>query len=194
MREQILKAKHSKTLLMDQWASWNIKKDSNLNGKSPSFIKENRASFRGTVSGCPVCIPRKKAQRSSGKSMLAENGLVSRSSSRTQQARGSPALHPHDHESADNSYSLHPPSRFELLHNLEKDQKLIQIENVPQLRLAPPALYHEKVKKGIVILAGESTSTSTTEKARRRRLGDVKVKGSLPLKSNIFGKGKISRR
>ncbi|KAK4425213.1 Vacuolar protein sorting-associated protein 8 [Sesamum alatum] len=157
-------------------------------------LQENGASFRGTISGCPVCIPSKKAQRSSGKSMLAENGLVSRSSSRTQQARGSPALHPHDHESADNSYSLHPPSRFELLHNLEKDQKLIQIENVPQLRLAPPALYHEKVKKGIVILAGESTSTSTTEKARRRRLGDVKVKGSLPLKSNIFGKGKISRR
>ncbi|KAK4415847.1 Vacuolar protein sorting-associated protein 8 [Sesamum alatum] len=157
-------------------------------------LQENGASFRGTVSGCPVCIPRKKAQRSCGRSMLAENGLVSRSSSRTQQARGSPALHPHDHESADNSYSLHPPSRFELLHNLEKDQKLIQIENVAQLRLAPPALYHEKVKKGIVILAGESTSTSTTEKARRRRLGDVKVKGSLPLKSNIFGKGKISRR
>ncbi|KAL0375716.1 UNVERIFIED_CONTAM: Vacuolar protein sorting-associated protein 8 [Sesamum calycinum] len=160
-----------------------------------SVVSENGASFRGTVSGCPVCIPRKKAQRSSSKSTLAENGLVSRSSSRTQQARGSPALHPHDHESADNSYSLHPPSRFELLHNLEKDQKSIQIENVPQLRLAPPALYHEKVKKGIAFLAGESTSTvSTTEKARSRRLGDVKVKGSFPLKSNIFGKGKISRR
>ncbi|KAL0454931.1 UNVERIFIED_CONTAM: Vacuolar protein sorting-associated protein 8, partial [Sesamum latifolium] len=150
-------------------------------------LQENGASFRGTVSGCPICIPRKKAQRSSSKSTLAENGLVSRSSSRTQQARGSQALHPHDHESADNSYSLHPPSRFELLHNLEKDQKLIQIENVPQLRLAPPALYHEKVKKGIAILAGESSSTlSTTEKARTRRLGDVKVKGSFPLKSNIF--------
>ncbi|KAK4406643.1 hypothetical protein Sango_0670800 [Sesamum angolense] len=152
-------------------------------------LQENGASFRGTVSGCPVCIPRKKAQRSSSKSTLAENGLVSRSSSRTQQARGSPALYPHDHESADNSYSLHPPSRFELLHNLEKDQKSIQIENVPQLRLAPPALYHEKVKKGIAFLAGESTSTvSTTEKTRSRRLGDVKVKGSFPLKSNIFGK------
>ncbi|KAL2231217.1 UNVERIFIED_CONTAM: hypothetical protein Sindi_1716100 [Sesamum indicum] len=84
---------------------------------------------------------------------------------------------------------------FELLHNLEKDQKSIQIENVPQLRLAPPALYHEKVKKGIAILTGESTSTlSTTEKARTRRLGDVKVKGSFPLKSNLFGKGKINRR
>ncbi|KAL0413068.1 UNVERIFIED_CONTAM: Vacuolar protein sorting-associated protein 8 [Sesamum radiatum] len=158
-------------------------------------LQENGASFRGTVSGCPICIPRKKAQRSSGKSTLAENGLVSISPSRTQQARGSQALHPHDHESADNSYSLHPPSRFELLHNLEKDQKSIQIENVPQLRLAPPALYHEKVKKGIAILAGESSRTlSTTEKAGSRRLGDVKVKGSFPLKSNIFGKGKISRR
>ncbi|KAH6835592.1 hypothetical protein C2S53_004556, partial [Perilla frutescens var. hirtella] len=88
---------------------------------------------------------------------------------------------------------------FELLHNLEKDRKLIQIENMPQLRLAPPALYHEKVKKGIDISAGGSTSrVSTTEKPRSKQLRDVKVKGSsvrFPLKSNIiFGKEKISRR
>ncbi|KAL6985510.1 pyruvate dehydrogenase (acetyl-transferring) [Sarracenia purpurea var. burkii] len=37
---------------------------------------------------------------------------------------------------------------FDILTNLQKDQRLIQIENVPQLRLAPPAVYHEKVKKG----------------------------------------------
>ncbi|PIN18586.1 hypothetical protein CDL12_08740 [Handroanthus impetiginosus] len=161
-------------------------------------LQENGASFRGTSVGCPICNPRKKSQRSSGKSMLTENGPVSRSSSRMQQARGTPALHPHDHEIADNTYGLQPPSRFELLHNLEKDQKLVQIENMPHLRLAPPALYHEKVKKGIDILAGESTSSvSTSEKPRSRQLTDVKWKGSsvrFPLKSNIFSKEKIGRR
>ncbi|KAI3444349.1 hypothetical protein Pfo_001014 [Paulownia fortunei] len=161
-------------------------------------LQESKASLSGTLVGCPICIPRKKAQRSSGKSTLAENALVSRSPSRMQQARGTPTLHPLDHESADSSYGSHPPSRFELLHNLENDQKLIQIENMPQLRLAPPALYHEKVKKGIDILAGESTSrVSTAEKPRSRQLRDVKVKGHsvrFPLKSTIFGKEKISRR
>ncbi|KAH6791560.1 transducin family protein / WD-40 repeat family protein [Perilla frutescens var. hirtella] len=162
-------------------------------------LQENRASFGGTLVGCPICIPGKKAQRSSGMYTLAENGLVGSSPSSMRQARSTPVLHPHDHEYADNSYGSHQPSRFELLHNLEKDRKLIQIENMPQLRLAPPALYHEKVKKGIDISAGGSTSrVSTTEKPRSKQLRDVKVKGSsvrFPLKSNIiFGKEKISRR
>lgn len=74
-------------------------------------VQENSASFSGTLVGCPICMPGKKAQRSSHKSMLAENGLVSKSPSRMRQARGTPALHPHDHESADNSYGSHRPSR-----------------------------------------------------------------------------------
>ncbi|KAL8062990.1 hypothetical protein ABFX02_02G181400 [Erythranthe guttata] len=162
-------------------------------------LQENSASFSGTLVGCPICIPRKRAQRSSDKSiMLAENGLVSSSPSRMQLARGTPALHPHDHETVDNSYGSHNhlPSRFELLHNLEKDEKLIQIENTTQLRLAPPALYHDKVKKRIDISAS-SSRVSTTEKPRNRQLRDVKVKGSslrFPLKSNIFSKEKITRR
>lgn len=56
--------------------------------------------------GCPICIPRKKSQRSSRK---FENGLVNSSPPWMQQTRGAPALnHPYDHETADNS---HPPSR-----------------------------------------------------------------------------------
>ncbi|KAL8494825.1 hypothetical protein ACS0TY_019127 [Phlomoides rotata] len=156
-------------------------------------LQENMASYSGV--GCPICTPRKKVQRSSGKSMLSENGLVNSSSSWMQQARGAPASNPYDHETADNLYGSHPPSRFELLHNLENNGNLTQLESMPQLRLAPPALYHEKVKKGKGTLTEESTSR-VTEKPRSKQLRDVKVKGSsrrFPLKSNIFGKERISR-
>ena len=75
---------------------------------------------------------------------------------------------------------------------LQKDQRFVQVENVPQLRLAPPAVYHEKVKKGAELLTGESSSSmARTEKPNRnKKLKDLKVKGSslrFPLKSNIFG-------
>ncbi|KAL1535637.1 vacuolar protein sorting-associated protein 8 [Salvia divinorum] len=141
----------------------------------------------------------RKARSSSGMYKLAENGLVSSSPSSVQQPRSTPLLHLHDHEFGDNSFGSRP-SRFELLHSLEGDQKLIQMENTPQLKLAPPALYHEKVKKGIDNSSGGSTSrVSTTEKPNSKQLRDVKLKGSssvrFPLKSNIiFGKEKIRKR
>ncbi|KAG8391995.1 hypothetical protein BUALT_Bualt01G0245600 [Buddleja alternifolia] len=156
------------------------------------------ASLGGNFAGCPICSPRKRVESSSGKSVFKENGLVSR---KLHLCGGTPAtLHSHDHDNADNSYCSQPVSRFELLNNLQKEEKLIQIENVGHLRLAPPAVYHEKVKKGIDTLkGGESSSSSrvsTTEeeKPRSRQLRDVKLKGSssslrFPLKkSNIFGK------
>lgn len=83
--------------------------------------------------------------------------------------------------------------QFEILTNLQKDQRLVQIENMPQLRLAPPAVYHEKVKKGTNIFTGESSdSLAKIEKpSKNRKLRDLRVKGSSlrfpPLKSSIFG-------
>lgn len=85
--------------------------------------------------------------------------------------------------------------QFEILTNLQKDQRMSQIENIPQLRLAPPAVYHEKVKKGIGMLAGESSSSSSAppkieKTSKSRQLRDLKAKGSsirFPLRSNIFG-------
>lgn len=77
-------------------------------------VQENRVSFGGTLVGCPICIPVKKAQRSSGMYTLTENGLVGSSPS-SMQARSSPALHPHDHEFGDNSYGSYPPSRVWML-------------------------------------------------------------------------------
>lgn len=77
--------------------------------------------------------------------------------------------------------------------NLEREQKLVQIEKIPQLRLAPPAVYHEKVNKGADLLTAESSHSKvrTEKQSRNNQLKDLKIKGSsslrFPLRSNIFG-------
>ncbi|KAJ0054037.1 hypothetical protein Pint_00669 [Pistacia integerrima] len=161
-------------------------------------LLENESSSRGSLSGCPLCMPKKNTQRSRNKSVVAENGLVSKFSSRTQPASGT-TLHLHESDIFENSYGIQLLSRFDILNNLQKDQRLAQIENMPQLRLAPPAIYHEKVKKGTDLLTGESSSAlAKIEKpSKSRQIRDLKLKGSslrFPLKSSIFGKERTSRR
>lgn len=68
----------------------------------------------------------------------------------------------------------------------------MQIENLPPLRLAPPALYHEKVSKVTGFLPGESSSSSAVvdKQSRLKQNRELRVKGSsirFPLKSSIFG-------
>lgn len=82
--------------------------------------------------------------------------------------------------------------QFEILSNLQKSHKSLQVDGLPQLRLSPPAIYHEKVPKGVGLLAGEtSNAVVKSEKSNKRwQLRDLKSKGSLnrfPLKSSIFG-------
>lgn len=84
--------------------------------------------------------------------------------------------------------------QFDLLTNLQKDRGSIQVESLPPLRLAPPAIYHEKVKKVNDFLARESSSSSPgrTEipSGSNMQLKELRVKGSsirFPLKSSIFG-------
>ncbi|TXG63103.1 hypothetical protein EZV62_010097 [Acer yangbiense] len=160
-------------------------------------LLENESSSRGSLSGCPLCMPKKNTQKSRNKSVLTENGLVSKFSSRPQSAVGT-TLHLHESETFENSYGIHQLSRFEILNNLQKDQKLVHIENMPQLRLAPPAIYHEKVKKGTKLLTGDSSNIEKIEKpSKNRQLRDLKLKGTslrFPLRSSMFGKEKTSRR
>ncbi|KAJ9188216.1 hypothetical protein P3X46_003597 [Hevea brasiliensis] len=89
-----------------------------------------------------VCL-RRILKRHRSKSILHEKGSVKKVSSRSKRAQGTSFLHLHE-DSLDNSQQI---SRFEILTNLQKDERLVQIENIPQLKLAPPAVYHEKVKK-----------------------------------------------
>ncbi|XP_073130734.1 uncharacterized protein [Henckelia pumila] len=153
--------------------------------------EENEDSFRGISAGCPICNSRKKATPgSTGKSVFGDNGLASKSLIRAQQTGGMQTLHPRDqHDILENSFS-HTASR--------KDQKLVQLEHSVQLRLAPPAVYHEKVKQRAEISGRESTSrASTTEKSSSRQIRDIKLKGlSLrsTLKTNIFRNGNIREK
>lgn len=70
-------------------------------------LLENEASNRSSSVGCPVCLPKKKTQRSRSKSVLMENGLVSKVPSRKpQQAQGTIVLHPHENDVLENPYGL----------------------------------------------------------------------------------------
>ncbi|KAM1019622.1 hypothetical protein ACFX13_041699 [Malus domestica] len=155
---------------------------------------ENGASSSSSSSGCPVCMPKKKSQRSRSKSVLPEKSLVKEFLSRTQQTHGTTS-HPHESSASENTYGLQQISRFDILTNLQRDRGLVEIENMPQLRLAPPAVYHEKVQKGTVLSPAESSTdlSRVGQQSKTKQLRDLKVRGSslrLPLKSNIFGNGK----
>ncbi|XAR49264.1 hypothetical protein NMG60_11032393 [Bertholletia excelsa] len=162
-------------------------------------LQETEASQSSSSVGCPICMPKKNSQRSKSKMMLVENGLVSKLRSRSLQAHGIISSHPHESDAFENSYGYQQISRFEILANLQKEQRLIQIENMPQLRLAPPAVYHEKVKKGADLLLGEGSSglMKVEKPIKTRQSTEPKVKGSsmkLSLKSNVFGKEKSGKR
>ncbi|KAM3381432.1 hypothetical protein P3S68_007005 [Capsicum galapagoense] len=143
--------------------------------------QESEASFKGNSAGCPICMPRKNSEKLRSKSILLENGLV-KSISKSQQTNGMIGPYLHENDGFDNSYGLQSISRFDLLLNLQKGNQSVQIENIPQLRLAaPPAAYYEKVKKRNVPSAGESSNgLAKAEKPSRSKqhLRDVKLKGS----------------
>ncbi|XP_031383259.1 vacuolar protein sorting-associated protein 8 homolog [Punica granatum] len=153
------------------------------------------ASSKGTPSGCPICLP-KKSEKLRSKSAFGEDGLVRKTSSRRARTEGSTSVGAHENHNdiVDTSYGIQQISRFDLLANLLKDHGPIQIENLPPLRLAPPALYHDKVKKGVDLLAGESSidpSKMERPTGSNRQFKELRVKGSsirFPLKSSIFGK------
>nr|XP_043626179.1 vacuolar protein sorting-associated protein 8 homolog [Erigeron canadensis] len=140
------------------------------------------ASHRALSTGCPICMPKKKG------SVPDKNGLVSKPLPKHRLTQGTGAVHVHE-----NDRQL---SRYEILTNLDKDKRMIQVDNMPQLRLAPPAVYHEKVKKGVAMSRGDGGSnTSGIAKIEKTKMGkaikDRKKKGSaarFSLKSNIFGK------
>ncbi|KAI8537050.1 hypothetical protein RHMOL_Rhmol10G0304600 [Rhododendron molle] len=140
-------------------------------------LQENEMSHGGSA-GCPVCMPKKIGQRSRNKTLLTDNGLMSKSRSRPQQSHGTTSLYPHESDSFENPYGYQQISRFDILTNLQKDQRLIKIENMPLLRLAPPAVYHEKVKKDLLIGESSSALGRVEKPSKRRQLRETKVKGS----------------
>lgn len=159
-------------------------------------VLDNEAS--GGDFSCPVCVHSNHSQRSRGKA-LTEYSLVNKFSSRTQSSSGASVSYPQETDLLDLPYTLQQIPRFEILANLQKNQRVIDIENMPQLRLAPPAVYHDKVTKGYHLLVGDSSGgVEKVEKLNKsRQLKEVKVKrpSSLrfPLKANLFGKEKTTK-
>lgn len=185
--------------------------------------EENEPSDGCSSIGCPVCLP-KKNSNAKNKSVRAEKGLVTTSTSSAQPNKGISNIQ-HAHEPEIERPALHQMSRvtlvslatpnslptlphpkppavptllmlvffqFEILSNLQKPQKSLQVDGLPQLRLSPPAIYYEKVQMGVGSLVGEKSNAEVkSEKSNKRwQLKDLKSKGSLnpfPLKSSLFG-------
>ncbi|CAL1398837.1 unnamed protein product [Linum trigynum] len=152
-------------------------------------ILESESSSKAALTGCPICMAKTNTQQPRNKSGLSGNGLVN-TMSRPRRSQGSVGmLLPHE-DSMENSYGLQQMSRFEILSNLGKDQKLAYVETMPQLRLAPPAVYHERAQKAPELLTGANRSGATKFEKPSRQLKDLKVKGPslrFPLKTSIFG-------
>ncbi|KAL9252916.1 Vacuolar protein sorting-associated protein 8-like protein [Drosera capensis] len=160
-------------------------------------LQENDAFGQSTSNGCPICVPKKRIQSSRGKTM--ELGFLWKSTPRSQKAKGTTAQPSHETDAFEISRGLSQISRFDLLSNLEKNQKLIHIESLPPLRLAPPPVYNEKIKSTIHLSVGESRRGLGEDGIgnRNKQAKDVKGKGSsvkFQLSSRIFGKEKTRLR
>ncbi|XP_018456561.2 uncharacterized protein LOC108827617 [Raphanus sativus] len=153
-------------------------------------VSESETS--SSSSGCPVCMTKKTTQSSSkGKSFYLDYGLISTVSSSTGTSqRTSP--YSYENEMIDHSHSQQI-SRFEMLTKLQKDQRLVQIESLPRLRLSPPAVYHEKVSRVSGFTPGES-SGKDTKPSQSGVSTKMKAKGSIFRPRLAFGKDKTSRR
>ncbi|XP_058763100.1 uncharacterized protein LOC131636503 isoform X1 [Vicia villosa] len=161
---------------------------------------EVESASKGSSSGCPICLPNQKPQKSRNKSIVTENGLVNRFSSRRQHPHHGSTIHHHDNDLSENMYGGQQQiSRFEILSSLQKNQRFMQFENLPPLRLAPPAVYHEKVSKVAHYQTGESSNGSAVieKHSRQKQNRELRVRGSsirFPLKSSFFGKEKTNKR
>ncbi|XP_042405548.1 vacuolar protein sorting-associated protein 8 homolog isoform X1 [Zingiber officinale] len=141
---------------------------------------------------CPICLP-KKNPRPRNKSFFLENGLVKGSTSSSQPSESIFSVqHVHESEVMEKPFGLQQISRFEILNNLQKNGKFLRTEALPQLKLSPPAIYHEKIQQRSISVVGEpSDSAQKIDKPSKLwQLKDLKSRGSLnmfPLRSNIFG-------
>lgn len=150
--------------------------------------EENETSNKTSLAGCPICAPKKNPSTRS-KSVLVENGQLKHGSS-SSQIQGNSSVHEPD--LIERTYGLQKMSRFEILSNLQNGKKSLQLDTLPQLRLSPPAIYHEKVQKRHTFTTGETSNTSVkNEKPNRQwKLRESKLNGPwsrFPLKANIFG-------
>lgn len=154
--------------------------------------EESEPSNRDFSVGCPICLP-KKNPRARSKLVLVDNRFIKNSASSSQPTQGIHIIqHLHEPDVSEKPYGFQQMSRFEILNNLQKAQISLQIDTLPQLKLSPPAIYHEKVRKGSGSLMGETSNTlekneKPNKRWQRRELMSKGLSNRFPLKSSIFG-------
>jgi len=138
--------------------------------------EQSRSSSRESKDGCPVCLSTSNTQ-AQNRSPMVDNGLVKFSGAEHEVSHGIHQTHEVDH--AERSRGLQHMSRYEILSNLQKGQKSFHIETVPPLKLAPPAIYHEKIQK-------RTTSVGEPSKHLVRSQNPRKIWQMKEQKSSVF--------
>lgn len=151
--------------------------------------QDPKTPSKDSSAGCPICIPKKRS--SARNKMTAVKDKNAKVPSNTKQIQ---ALSAKSYENAmtERPYGLHQQSRFELLSSLQKGEKSLEVGLLPNLRLAPPLVYHDhKAHKSSHISKGE---TSNGKLKSSDLIVAQRTKGSLPfqfaLTSSIFGTSK----
>ncbi|XP_073012447.1 uncharacterized protein [Typha latifolia] len=151
--------------------------------------EESMSSNKVSLSGCPVCFL-KKDSHARNKLVDVENGLVNYDPSKLMHSQGVLNVqHLHESDIVERPRGIQQMSRLEILSNLQKAQKSFQIDILPQLRLSPPAIYHEKVQKGASLIGETSNNSLKTEKHKPRQHKELKSKGPVsrfPLRKSIL--------
>ncbi|OAY64110.1 hypothetical protein ACMD2_22158, partial [Ananas comosus] len=134
--------------------------------------EQTKSSHSDSSVGCPICLP-KKNTNARNKSINVENGLVKHQSSSLRQSQGINLQYLHEPDVAERPRGLHQIPR-----SLHKAQKPFQVDILPQVRLSPPAIYHEKVQKGAGLMGETSNSSVKSEKKTKQwQLKELKSKG-----------------
>ncbi|CAL5060601.1 unnamed protein product [Urochloa decumbens] len=151
--------------------------------------EQSRSSNRETKDGCPVCLSTSNNTQARNKSPMFDNGLVKYSGAELEGSHGIHQTHEVDH--AERSRGLQHISRYEILSNLQKEQKSFHIETVPPLKLAPPAIYHEKIQKRTTLVGEPSKHSARSQKPQK--IWQMKEQKSKQAGNRLLQKSSILR-
>ncbi|CAM0947372.1 unnamed protein product [Alopecurus aequalis] len=154
--------------------------------------EQSTSSNKDSKDGCPICLSTSNTQAQNKSPIISENGLSKYPVVENEVSYG--IHHNQETEHVERSRGLQQMSRFEMLNNLQKAQKSFHIETVPPLKLAPPAIYHEKIQKRVSLVGESSRHSVRSEKPPKIwQMKEPKSKKSgnwLPPKSSIFSSDK----
>ncbi|KAH9322057.1 hypothetical protein KI387_016696 [Taxus chinensis] len=153
------------------------------------------AIAKDSMGGCPICLPKKRSSPARRKMIEAQKEIVKEARNSIQN-QASSSKNMNETALMERPFGLHHQSRFELLNNLVKGQKSLDLGLLPNLRLAPPLVYHDHKAHSSSPARKEETSNVKMKIAHPVRA--QRTKGSspfqFPLTSSIFGNDKNKKR